>query len=297
MLEVNINGASLTYAERGKGEPLVFVHGSASDYRTWMNQQEEFAKCYRVITYSRRYHWPNERILGNTDYSMSQQVEDLRALLQELDAAPAHLVGHSYGAFLCLLLAIKEPQLVRTLVLAEPPVLTLFVSNNPKPLEILKLLLTRPRTAITIMKFGAKGVAPAREAAKRGDAQKAMRLFGRTILGEKFFRQLSESRLEQVEANSFKAEFLGSGFSPLNAEQVGKVNAPTLLITGRHSHRIFHRLMDRLEELLPHTERIEIEGASHIMHEDNSSAYNQAVLSFLKAHQQKVAYSSGHDGG
>jgi len=285
MLKLNINGASLAYAEYGEGEPLVLVHGSASDYRTWMNQQEEFAKYYRVITYSRRYHWPNERITENIDYSMSQHVEDLRALLQELGAAPAHLVGHSYGAFLCLLLAIKEPQLVRTLVLAEPPVLTLFVSNDPKPLEILKLLLTRPRTAISIMKFGAKGVAPARETAKRGDANEAMRLFGRTILGEKFYRQLSESRLGQVDANSFKAEFLGSGFSPLHVEQVRKVNAPTLLITGRHSHRIFDRLMDRLEELLPHTERIEIEGASHIVHEDNSSAYNQAVLSFLKARQ------------
>lgn len=286
MSTLKINGTSLEYAEYGEGEPLVLVHGSASDYRTWPNQQEKFAHRYRVITYSRRYHWPNEQIPKEADYSMLEHVDDLQTLIQELGAVPAHLVGHSYGAFLCLLLAIKEPDLVRTLVLAEPPAITLFVSNTPKPLELLKLLVTRPRTAIAVMKFGAKGIAPATAAAKHDDAKKAMRLFGRTILGQQFYRQLSERRLEQVDANAIKAEFLGSGFAPLDAEQVRNVCAPALLITGRHSHSLFHRLADRLDELLPYIERIEIEGASHIMHEDNALAYNQAVEVFLEKHRQ-----------
>lgn len=289
MSTLKINGTSLEYAEYGQGEPLVLVHGSASDYRTWHNQQEEFANHHRVITYSRRYHWPNEQIPEDVDYSMLEHVDDLQALIQKLDAVPAHLVGHSYGAFLCLLLAIKKPELVRTLVLAEPPVITLFVSNTPKPLELLKLLVTRPRTAIAIMKFGAKGIAPATAAAKRDDAKKAMRLFGETILGPQFYHQLSERRLEQVDVNSIKAEFLGSGFAPLDAEQVRNVRTPTLLITGQYSHSLFHRLADRLEELLPYVERIEIERASHIMHEDNTLAYNQAVELFLEKHRQAAS--------
>jgi pimeloyl-ACP methyl ester carboxylesterase len=282
----NINGVSLEYAEYGAGEPLVWVHGSASDYRTWHNQQEEFAKRYRVITYSRRYHWPNEPIPEDADYSMLEHVADLRALIQERHAVPAHLVGHSYGAFLCLLLAIKEPDFVRTLVLAEPPVVTLLVSKPPKPLELLRLLASRPRTAIAVMRFGIKGIAPATAAAKRGDAKKAARLFGMTILGQPFYRRLSERRLEQVAANAIKAEFLGSGFLPVEAEQVRNVRAPTLLITGRHSHSLFHHLTERLEELLPHVERFDIEGASHIVHEDNASAYNRTVESFLEKHHQ-----------
>jgi len=281
-----INGASIEYAEYGKGEPLVLVHGSASDYRTWHNQQEEFSHNYRVINYSRRYHWPNEQIPLNTDYSMLEHVDDLQALIQELGAEPAHVIGHSYGAFLSILLAIKKPDLVRTLVLAEPPVVTLFVSNTPKPLELLKLLATRPRTAIAVMKFGAKGVAPATAAAKHDDPKKANRLLGKTILGKQFYHQLSERRLEQVDGNAFKAEFLGSGFAPLDAEQVRDVRIPTLLITAQHSHSLFHRLADRLEELLPNVERVEIDNASHIMHEDYALAYNQAVEIFLKKHSQ-----------
>lgn len=281
MAKLEINHALLEYAEYGSGEPLVLVHGSASDYRTWEAQREEFAKRHRVITYSRRYHWPNEAIPEGADYSMAEQLDDLRALLRSLDETPAHLVGHSYGAFLALLLAIKEPRLVRSLVLAEAPITSLFVSNTPTPLEILKLMATRPRTAFSIMKFGATGIGPATAAAKRGDMEAAMNVFGKAVLGREAFHRLSETRLEQVRANSFPAEFLGTGFRPLEADQIRGVQTPALLITGQHSPSVFHRLSDALAELLPYAQRVEVGGASHIMHEDNPSAYNDAVLEFL----------------
>ena len=201
------------------GEPLVLVHGSASDYRTWHAQRDAFAKRFRVITYSRRYHWPNEPILEGADYSMAEHVGDLRALLRSLGTTPAHLVGHSYGAFVCLLLAIESPHLVRTLVLAEPPVITLFVSNTPKPLELLKLLVTRPRTAAAIIKLGAMGLGPATAAAERGDMEEVMRLFGTAALGREVYQRMSDERKEQVRVNLIKAEFLGSGFPPLEAER------------------------------------------------------------------------------
>lgn len=216
MAQLNINDTSFEYVEKGTGEPVVFVHGSASDWRTWQHQLGYFSKRYRTITYSRRYHWPNEPIREGIDYSMEEHVRDLQALLHSLRATPAHVVGHSYGAFIGLLLAVREPQLIRTLVLAERPVLTLFVSNSPKPLEILTLLLTRPRTAFSIMKFGATGMSPAAAAARRGDMDAAMRIFGSAVLGSKFYPRLSEARLEQVRANSFEAEFLGSGLPPLD---------------------------------------------------------------------------------
>ena len=141
------NGYSFNYIEQGQGPPLVLVHGSASDLRTWWVQEDRLARHLHTIAYSRRYHWPNEPIAADVDYGMDRQVEDLRAILRSLKVAPAHLVGHSYGAFLCLLAVLREPGLARTLVLAEPPAITLFVSSVPKPAEILKLLFTRPRTA------------------------------------------------------------------------------------------------------------------------------------------------------
>lgn len=287
MAQVNVNGTTLEYAEVGSGEPFVLVHGSASDHRTWHLQQQAFAERFRVISYSRRYHWPNEPIPAGADYSMDEQVADLQALVRSLGTAPAHLAGHSYGAFLCLLLAMREPSLVRTLVLAEPPVITLFVSNTPKPLEILRLLATRPRTAAALIKFGAKGVAPARKAFRRGDMETGIRAFGEAVFGPGGYDRLPEAQKTQVHDNltNVRAELLGSGFVPLNPEQVQRVQAPTLLVTGEKSIGLFHRLTDRLEELLPHVERIEVPEASHRMHEDNASAYSAAVRSFVATHR------------
>jgi pimeloyl-ACP methyl ester carboxylesterase len=79
---------------------------------------------------------------------------------------------------------------------------------------------------------------------------------------------------------------LGSGYLPLDDDKLRRIQIPALLINGQHSPSLFHRLMDRLEQLLPRAGRIEIPGASHIVHEDNSTAYNAAVLSFLDRHRK-----------
>src|SRR5688572_31012941 len=44
-----INNDSLHYIEIGKGEPVIFIHGTLGDYRTWGFQIDTFAKNYRVI--------------------------------------------------------------------------------------------------------------------------------------------------------------------------------------------------------------------------------------------------------
>ena len=141
---VMVEGTALAYREQGEGAPVVLVHGSASDLRSWDQQLPAIGASYRTIAYSRRYARPNRDIEPGADDPMLPHVDDLAALLQALGAAPAHLVGHSWGAFICLLAAIRHPELVRSLVLAEPPVLSLFISTPPRAAELLPLLVRRP---------------------------------------------------------------------------------------------------------------------------------------------------------
>lgn len=282
MAKLTLPSTSLEYIDSGSGHPIVLVHGSASDLRTWERQTGLFQKQFRVVSYSRRYHWPNEPPSDVAEYAMSEQVDDLEALIQSLELAGAHIVGHSYGAYLALMLAIRNPTVVGRLVLAEPPVIPLFTGFPPKPIEILKLLLTRPSTALPIIKLAATGLGPASAAARKGDMESAMEHFGKAVLGRDVFANLSRTRMEQVQINSSKAELLSETFmAALDEIDVRGVEAKTLLVTGDSSPLVFHRLIDRLEELLPNSERMNIPNASHIMHEDNSAAYNQAVLSFL----------------
>jgi pimeloyl-ACP methyl ester carboxylesterase len=278
---IRIGDTGLDYIEQGQGEPVVLVHGSASDRRTWHWQLPRLGGRYRAIAYSRRYHWPNPPIAGGADYVMSEHVADLRRLICKLDAAPAHLIGHSYGGFVCLLLAIQQPALVRSLVLTEPPVLTLFASNQPTAGELLRLLASRPRTALAVLKFGAAGVRPATAAIERGDREQALRTFSTAVLGRRAFRSLSPARLEQARANFIEQELVGSGFPALDPAQLRAVKTRALLVTGGRSPRLFHRFADRLQELMPNVKRIEIPAASHIVHEDNPPAFGREVLTFL----------------
>lgn len=284
---ISVNGAMLAYREQGRGQGVVFVHGGYSDLRTWLPQIGVFATQYRVIAYSRRYARPNEDIGEGQDDQIGPHVDDLLSLIRSLDLGPAHLVGNSWGAFICLLAAIKEPSLVRTLVLCEPPVLPLFVSNAPTGREIMRLFLRNPRDAIAIMSFAARVIGPAEKAYRRGDLEGGTRIFVSGVLGAQAFEVVPEERKQQMRENHTAdiAQLLGVGFPALSATDVRHIQAPTLLVTGERSPAVLRKtLTNKLFSLLPSVERAQLPNASHLMHEQNADAFNRAVMEFLHRH-------------
>ncbi len=286
LARVAVNRTTLGYRERGAGEPVVFVHGSVSDIRTWELPLSAVGEAHRAIAYSRRYARPNVDIPPDVDDQMLQHVADLASLLEVLDAVPAHLVGHSWGAFICLLTAIDHPELVRTLVLEEPPVISLYLSTPPRAAELLALLARRPTAAVALLTFGARTIAPARKAFERGDDEEALRRFAKGVLGRDSYRRVPEERKQQMRENlnAFRAQMLGAGFPRLDEYQVREVTAPTLLITGERTPGFQRHLSDSLYRLLPRAERTEIAAASHRLHEENPTAVNEAILTFIRNH-------------
>jgi pimeloyl-ACP methyl ester carboxylesterase len=283
---VHVNGTSLAYRELGSGEPVVFVHGGLSDLRTWMHQLPAVAESRRAIAYSRRYARPNDDIEPGADDQMLPHVDDLAAFVRA--------VGNSWGAFICLLTAIRHPDVVRSLVLEEPPVLPLVIGagSRPEPGTLVRNLIRRPRTTLPVLGFGVRAVAPLQKAFRRGDDTGAMETFVHAVLGQEPYAALPAARKQQMRENlsALRAQMLGAGFPPLSTDDVRRVRVPVLLVTGERSPAFLLRLSDRLEELLPNVERVEIAGASHAMHEENPPALNAAIERFL--HE---ARSSGRD--
>jgi pimeloyl-ACP methyl ester carboxylesterase len=72
-------------------------------------------------------------------------------------------------------------------------------------------------------------------------------------------------------------------YPALSCAEVGQVTAPTLLLTGELSPRLFHRITDELDRCLPHAERVMLAGVSHGL-KNNVEAYNATVLAFLARH-------------
>jgi len=277
-----VDGASLAYSECGRGETVLLIHGSNSDLRTWRTIQGGLCRHHHVVAYSRRFHWPNVPIAAGVDYAMEEQANDVREILQQLELQRVTLIGHSYGAFLCLLAAMQHPTPVGRLVLVEPPVMSLFVSSKPTPGEMARLFATRPALGFAVAKLGTLGMLPAAAALRRNDLDAAMRHVGKAVLGASAFRGLDAQRLAQARQNTIPAEILGSGFVRLDIERIRQLSCPTLLIRGKDSPKLFRLLNAELSELLPDVQEVVVPGASHLVHEDNPEGWLQAVLTFTQ---------------
>ncbi len=280
---VQVNGTELAYLEQGTGQPVVFVHGGIVDLTVWQQQVPAAAERYRAIAYSRRYAWPNEGIPDDVADEAAVHAEDLAGLIRTLELGPAHLVGHSYGAGICMIAALRHPQLARTLVLMEPGIVP-SLGMPPKPQELLKLLLTRPRLGWALIRGWTESIQPSIAPLKRGDTEQALRVFVDGISAEPgFYDRLPADVKRHMLANSkiLRSFFFGKGVPPFGEDNVRRITQPTLLITGERSPAYHLRTTDGLANLLPNAQRAVVPNAAHTMQWQNSAGLNQAILGFL----------------
>jgi pimeloyl-ACP methyl ester carboxylesterase len=280
---VQANGVNLTYLEMGKGDPVIFIHGGPGDYRGWTSQVGVFSREYRAISYSRRCSYPNNYTGDYTDDTVVNNADDLADLIRKLELAPAHLVGHSFGGFIAILCALRHPDLVRSLVLAEPAVMPIII-NNTSPISLLALFLKSPSTATAMIRLASKSFIPGQKALRRGDFQQAVKIFVNGVLGkEDGFEQLPVSIREMMieNAKSLIGETDASKLPRFSREDARKISAPTLLVKGERSPKFLHIVVDVLAQELRNNEVVTIEGSSHGLPLEKPDEFNAAVLRFL----------------
>ena len=124
MSEAVVNGVRLYYELHAEGEPLVLVHGSWGDATNWRFVVPGLAQSFRVLVYDRRGHSRSER--PDMPGSVDQDGDDLAALLETLELAPAHVVTNSWGGNIALRLATRRPGVFRSLSCHEPPLFSLL---------------------------------------------------------------------------------------------------------------------------------------------------------------------------
>jgi pimeloyl-ACP methyl ester carboxylesterase len=282
---VEVNKTKLEYIEEGKGQPILFVHGGSGDLRVWENQMSFFSSKFRVIAISCRGYYPNKKLEANENITLDTFVEDLAATVRALKLVPVNLAGHSSpGGFGSLVLARKYPDLLRSLILIEPPAFpVLGINIPPKPAQMLRLLLKNPRVAIGFMGFGAKGIAPAIKAFDRGDDEEGLWIFMKANLGAEAFNKLPASRFQRALENiePLKAQ-IKSSFPAFSEQDAQSILTPTLLVSGEKSNIVIRGVTDELQKLLPNVERLNIQNASHNMFESNPDAFNKGVMQFLE---------------
>jgi pimeloyl-ACP methyl ester carboxylesterase len=270
---VPVNGTVLHYRLAGDtGTPVVFVHGLPGDLDAWDAQLEFFSPMHRVLTYSRRSHPPNPRPAGPV-YAPLLHAADLAELLDSLDLAPAHLVGHSFGGYTALVLALGYPDLVRSLVLVEPPVLPLLPQT--------------PAGDAMRRAFQVATIDLARAAFARGDSVAAVRLFNDGANGSPgHFDSLPPRERDELVSHAYELRRDLSADPPdllpwLPCRMLDAVQVPVLLLQGEQSAHVFHVVIDELARCLNTETVATAPRAGHPVHRDNPAYFNAVVRRHL----------------
>jgi non-heme chloroperoxidase len=275
---IEIDGRQLHYVDQGEGkqQTIIFIHGGLDDYRCWQFQMDSFSRKYRTVSYSRRFAYPNKWI-GNVaqDNTIEDNAKDLAQLIRKLDVAPAHLVGASYGAYIALYCASKNPELAKTLVLNEPPIMQ-FLARSPikEDVELLQRFITRVQR-------------PNQDASKRGDFRKATQVAIDGIMDMKnYFDKLPEEGKQFLidNARSLESELESSMSTSYTIEDVKQITTiPMLLVKGELSPKYFLRIVDILSDNISNSEQIVIPNVSH---DDFKSGdfFTSRVMGFFARH-------------
>lgn len=272
--EITVNGTTLHYKEKGKGETLIMVHGSLGSLHDPNAQFDEFSKKYRVISYSRRYHPPNRAPIAGDIYSLELHTADLAALIDALDVGPVHLVGHSYGAYILLSLVIERPELVNRLVLAEPPAFP---------------LVSRSLVGRAVEDSWKKNTFyPTIRAFENNSPSDAIKTFLYWVSGSSgWFEKIPEADREYMLSKKFEFRLeVMTDYSiwmpDLDWGSLSSINRPVLLLSGDRSPTMFYLVIVELEKILKSESYVMVPNAGHLLPSENASFYNQIVLDFLE---------------
>lgn len=263
---VRVNGVKLYFEELGEGDPLVLVHGSWGDHHNWDLVAPELAKSFHVVTYDRRGHSQSER--PPSQGTIREDAEDLAALIEHLDLAPAHIVGNSGGSIVTLTLAAARPDLFRTMIVHEPP--------------LFPLLEGKPGASATLDEVGRR-VAAVVARLEAGDAEGGARHFVETIaFGPGAWDQLpAETRRTFVfNAPTFLDEIREPNGLAFDLMSLGKFRRPALLSHGTASPPFFPAVVGQIATALPHAERFVFAGAGHVPHLSHPANYVENVRRF-----------------
>jgi pimeloyl-ACP methyl ester carboxylesterase len=235
----------------------------------WDQHLPVFSKNYRVIAYSRRNHFPNAMSNdGLPDGAADAHGEDLAAVLAGLGVKQAHIVAHSAGAHAALFFASNHPEMVRTLVINEPPASALLAGT--------------PTGADTLKQWRAR-ISPSQEALNKGDIDAGLRLFADAVGGPGTYDRRSDSERKMMRDNvpQHVADTTSSRRPAFTCDMARRISVPTLVTNGERSPEFFHRIADELERCLPNRTRMIIPDASHTVPSENPKAYDEAVLAFI----------------
>jgi len=240
------NGIEIAYLDEGSGEPVLLIHGFASNVATnwvdtgWVKTLTDAG--YRAIAYDNRGHGHSAKLYSVEEYGAPIMAEDARRLLDHLGIERAHVMGYSMGARIAAFLALAHPGRVRSLV------------------------------------FGGLGINMVRGVAGTGPVARALEaesIDDVTNPTARTFRAFAEQTRSDLKA---LAACIRSARAPITAEALGTLRCPVLVVVGDRD--VIGGSPSELAALIPGGKAVQLADRDH-MKAVGDRTFKAAVLEFL----------------
>jgi pimeloyl-ACP methyl ester carboxylesterase len=263
MSTVSINGVEIYYEDTGTGgAPIFFSHGLLWSGRMFAAQVASLKGTYRCITYD---HRGQGRSATSPDpYDMEQLADDAAALIQHLKAAPCHFVGLSMGGFVGLRLALRRPDLLRSLTLLES------AGDGEPRLNVPKYKAMSYFARL----FGYRPLLPA--------VMKIM--FGRRFLKDPtraIERREQEAQLLALEPARVDPALESVVRRRALLDELHQIRTPTQIVHGSDDRAIVPARARRTHRAIPGARYVEIPGAGHTSSVEDAAAVTAALQAFF----------------
>jgi pimeloyl-ACP methyl ester carboxylesterase len=259
------DGIRLVARRRGRGVPVVLVHGSAGGLGSWDPVAPLLADAFEVWVYARRGYAPSDDCRGAKTFA--EDVADLSAVL---DAAGgrAHVVGASYGATVALHAARRGVAGIVSVTLFEPPLFAAGARLVP--------VLDRYRALVSA-----------------GELTSASRLFAAEVarIPSTLLDALTPAEAATEDAARAAAQEAVGCLHDLEAMAAdepdvarwGEVRVPARLVQGSDTWSPMPATMQALADALPQASRVTLAGQSHFATHTAPDLFAGAVRAFLPA--------------
>jgi pimeloyl-ACP methyl ester carboxylesterase len=252
----------LFYADKGQGEPLVFLNGLSGDHLYWMGQLRAFGKQFRCLA-------PDNRDVGQScgpaaPYTTADMAADVAGLLGQLGLPPAHVLGLSLGGMIAQELALAAPQRVKSLVLVD----TLARTDEwfRGTLGIFELIRRRvPDTASFFERILPWWVG------WRFFEQSDRVTWLRWLLRQTPHPQPLDGFLRQLDATR-RHDAL---------DRLGRIACPTLVLVGADDMICPPRYSEQLRDAIPGAELVIVPGIGHGLPFEDTGRFTGLVARFL----------------
>jgi pimeloyl-ACP methyl ester carboxylesterase len=256
------------FREAGSGPGVVCFHPNASTSGQWRGLMERLAPRFHVLApdlydSGNGPHWPSDRVI---------RLADEAALVEPVLAkagAPLTLVGHSYGAAVALIAALRNPGRVRAMALYEPTLFALIDADSPAPNDADGIRNT---------------VADASAALDAGNPDAAAERFIDYWMGAGAWQQTPVQRrppIAQSVTNIRRwSHALTTEPTPLDAFR--SLDIPVLYMVGGRSTRSARGVARLLAPALRRVELVEFEQLGHMGPVTHPDQVNETIAGFLE---------------